>query len=332
MINHLMTIFILNNILYQSTQSLTINSLFNNPIINQSVISYLSITNYFPILFHLINLIPSSHQSSIDRVRRIFACLANGSVVVISRPDLRQASSSSCSFQFKADANEKLRQEATVFSVMTNIQVDEPGTSACCILFVNDGKELWVGCGNKVGIINVDTLEVVHKFRAYVSSRTNVQSMVTDGPSVFMINRKTPDVFQWSVETRQCICKFNLDEENPRRSNVACVVILKRDVSDVSDDEKDEDSDVICETSKESREDKLDAAKDPEMYIDVNERPAPGCYRQPSLMRALSRGSSKRSSRRKHRAAQDSVPDPGQRSESGQTMRSRAQVIMAFCF
>ena len=218
---------------------------------------------------------------------------------------------------------------------MTNVLVGEPGTSACCMLFVNDGKELWVGCGNKVGIINVDTLEVEHTFRAYVSPRSNVQSMVTNGSSVFTINRKTPDVFQWSVETRQCICKFNIDQENPRRSNVACAVSLKKDdviTSDVTDDETDEDNDVICETSEESHEDMLDAAKDPDMYIDVNERPAAGCYRQPSLMRALSRGSSRSSSRRKHRVTQDSVPDLGQHSASGQTMRSRAQVIIFFCF
>lgn len=214
---------------------------------------------------------------------------------------------------------------------MTIIQLGEPGTSACCILFVNDGKELWVGVGNKVDIITVDTLEVEHKFRAYVSPRSNVRSMVTNGPSVFIMNRRTPDVFQWSVGTRQCICKFNIDQENPRMSNVACAVTLRRDEdvrrSDVTDDEDDDD--VISEISEESREGMLEAAKDPEMYIDVNERPARGCYGQPSLMRALRRGGSRSSSRKKHRnIAQESVPDDG----SDQKMRSRAQVISASCF
>ena len=213
---------------------------------------------------------------------------------------------------------------------MTSIQLGEPGTSACCILFVNDGKELWVGVGNKVDIITVDTLEVEHKFRAYVSPRSNVRSMVTNGPSVFIINRRTPDVFQWSVETRQCICKFKIDQENPRMSNVACAVTLRKDddvrKSDVTDDE---DDDVINGIREESPEDMLEAAKDPEMYIDVNERPARGCYRQPSLMRALRRGGSRSSSRKKHRnIAQESVPDDG----SDQKMRSRTQVIRVSCF
>ena len=213
---------------------------------------------------------------------------------------------------------------------MTSIQLGEPGTSACCILFVNDGKELWVGVGNKVDIITVDTLEVEHKFRAYVSPRSNVRSMVTNGPSVFIINRRTPDVFQWSVETRQCICKFNIDQENPRMSNVASAVTLRKDddvgKSDVTDDE---DDDVIIEIREESREDMLEAAKDPEMYIDVNERPARGCYRQPSLMRALRRGGSRSSSRKKHRnMAEEAVPNDG----SDQKMRSRTQVIRVSCF
>ena len=269
----------------------------------------------------------------------MFACLANGSVVVISRPDLRQPSSSSCSFQFKADANEKLRQEAIVFSVMTSIKLDEPDKSACCLLFVNDGKELWVGCGNKVGIINVDTLEIVHKFRAYVYPKSNVRSMVTNGPTVFTINRKTPDVFQWSVETRQCICKFKIEQDNPRGLNVACLQTLKKD-NDVSDSDVTDDistSDVTDEVdrsdaesgifvSEEPSEKMPDTAKDPKRYIDDKEHPVGHYHKQPSLMRALRRGSSRNSSRKKQRQVQEFDPN-SQRLDSTHKMRSRTKVF-----
>ncbi|XP_028406855.1 leucine-rich repeat serine/threonine-protein kinase 1-like [Dendronephthya gigantea] len=188
-----------------------------------------------------------SVNSSIDRVRRIFACLANGSVAVISRPDFRPPFSSICSFQFKADSNEKQRREATEFSIITNIEISDPATSACCLLFVKDGRELWVGCGNMVAIVDTDTLKVVHKFRAYASPRSNVRSMVSDGPTVFTINRKTPDVFQWSVETRQRICKFNIGQEDPRGMKLAELVMPTKDndvnASEFTDDVMGEDGD-----------------------------------------------------------------------------------------
>jgi hypothetical protein len=228
-----------------------------------------------------------------------------------------------------------------VFSVITNIQLAEPGTSVCCLLFVNDGKELWVGCGNKVGIINVDTLEVVHKFPAYASPRSNVRSMVTNGPTVFTINRKTPEVFQWSVETRQCICKFKVEQENPRGLNVARLVTMKED-NDVSESDVTDDvtvTDVSDEASKKADDveggdvDEEAFAKDPEMFIDIQERPS---YRQPSLMRSLKRGGSRNSSRKKQSQARESTPGPqDHRSDSPRKMRSRTQVcesrIFFFC-
>ena len=256
--------------------------------------------------------------------------------MVISRPDLRQASSSSCSFQFRADSNEKLRQEATVFSVMTSIQLSEPGTSACCLLFVKDGRELWVGCGNQVGIIDVDTLDVVHKIRAYVSPRSNIRSMVTNGHTVFTINRKTPDVFQWDIESRQCICKFNVEQENPRGLNVARLITPKQDdnasTGDVTDDVNTSDvmdgnDGVECPSFDDSTDELVDAAKKPEMFIDVNKYPVRRFHKQPSLMRSMRRSDSRNSSRRKHENKQDSVSDSSTPSGREQKMRSRTQVI-----
>ena len=231
-----------------------------------------------------------------------------------------------------------------MFSVMTNVQLADPGTSACCLLFVNDGKELWVGCGNKVAIIDVDTLEVVHKFPAYASPRSNVRSMVTNGPTVFTISRKTPEVFQWSVETRQCICKFRVEQENPRGLNVARLVTLKddNDVSelDITDDVTGTDVEDDVNRSaftadgegenvgEEEHEKLVDTVKDRGMFIDIKERPALRVLRQPSLMRGLKRGGSRNSSRKK-RQTQECNPDSNEkRSDSAQKIRSRTQVCM----
>jgi hypothetical protein len=168
--------------------------------------------------------------------------------------------------------------------------------------------------------------------------------MVTNGPTVFTINRKTPDVFQWGVETRQCICKFHIEQDDPRGLNVARLVTLKKDndvstsddtddvnTSDVTDDIDGSDAteggndDVIGTTSEELRG-KLDTAKDPQMYIDINEYPQRRFQRQPSLMRSLKRDGSRNSSRRKQREGSD--PDlSSQCSDSMQTIRSRTQVF-----
>lgn len=273
-------------------------------------------------------------------------------MAVISRPEQRQPSSLSCGFQFKADANQKLLREATVFSVVTYIEISGPATSACCLLFVKDGRELWVGCGNMVAIVDTETLEVVHKFRAYVSPRSNVRSMVSDGSTVFTVNRRTPDVFQWSVETRRRICKFHIGQENPRGLKLAELVTSTKgndvNASDVTDDVRGDDDDVVDVTSENSADDfvshdraeedekgsVMDIEEQPQMYIDV-EHPMSRSTRQPSLMRSLKRDRSKNSSRRKHRnVPEDSAEDPtGLHSDSARNrMRSRTQVyIFHFC-
>lgn len=275
-----------------------------------------------------------SLQSSLDEVRRVFACLANGTIVAVSRANLRQQGSTSCNFQFKADATEKLRLEATILSVLTYIKIGPTGTAACCLLLVKDGKELWVGCGNKIGIVETDTLEVVYTFRAYFSARSNVRCMISNGPTVFTMNKKTPSVFQWDVETRQCVCKFYVDEGNPRDLNVARVSCDDREDDAIDgdfeegvklDDSNDDDDNTQSEVSMDGSSEKKSF-----LHVDLSRH-----HRQPSMMGSLRRTSSRESSRRKKKSAQEkstsSSKNQGRRDVFKMRSRSQVSAVVLFC-
>lgn len=259
----------------------------------------------------------------------------NGSLVVISRHEDRQNSSTSCSFQFKSDANEKRRQEASLFSAMTTVEISDRQSPACCLLFVNKGRELWVGCGNNVAVVDVKTLEVSQKFCAYNSPRSNVRAMVTDGPTVFAINRQSPTVLQWDVETRQLLYKFNCNRENPQNLLIAQKIPSDEECSKTMDLDED-DSFPLPKTSVENE---VSEDPSPPLYTTLPEKSGPVCpqilpivrdspmSRQPSLMRTLKLRDSRKSSRKRRKGGNETDPASITPSTAGQEMRSRGNVI-----
>lgn len=73
------------------------------------------------------------------------------------------------------------------------------------------GKELWVASGNCIAIVDVQNLQLVHQIRVFTLHRYMITQLVTDGERVWSIDRKSTNIYQWDVDTRQKVFKFDCD-------------------------------------------------------------------------------------------------------------------------
>jgi len=82
------------------------------------------------------------------------------------------------------------------------------------MVLVRENKELWVGCGNKIVIVDTKTLRILDEIAVYRTQRTHVRIMVTDGARVWNADRKSTKILQWEVSTRQLTHIFDCDVDS----------------------------------------------------------------------------------------------------------------------
>lgn len=95
------------------------------------------------------------------------------------------------------------------------MNLGQNGMPAKSMVLVLDNKELWVGCGNKIVIVDTSTLVILDEIAVYQTQRTHVRIMVTDGPRVWSADRRSTKILQWEVSTRQLTHIFDCDVDNP---------------------------------------------------------------------------------------------------------------------
>ena len=83
------------------------------------------------------------------------------------------------------------------------------------MVLVRDNKELWVGCGNKIVIVDTNTLVLLDEIAVYQTPRTHVRIMVTDGSRVWSADRRSTKILQWAVNSRQLTNIFDCDSDSP---------------------------------------------------------------------------------------------------------------------
>lgn len=94
------------------------------------------------------------------------------------------------------------------------------------MVLVRDNKELWVGCGNKIVIVDTSTLAVLDEIAVYQTPRTHVRIMVTDGARVWSADRRSAKILQWEVSSRHLTNIFDCDVDS------AVGVVLNTDVQE----------------------------------------------------------------------------------------------------
>lgn len=83
------------------------------------------------------------------------------------------------------------------------------------MVLVRNNRELWVGCGNKIVIVDTSTLVILDDIFVYQTQRTHVRIMVTNGERVWSGDRRSTKILQWEVSTRQLTHIFDCDVDNP---------------------------------------------------------------------------------------------------------------------
>lgn len=103
----------------------------------------------------------------------------------------------------------------------------QSGMPAKSMILVRGNKELWVGCGNKIVIVDTNTLIILDEIAVYQTRRTHVRIMVTDGLRVWSADRRSSKILQWDVSNRQLTHMFECDVDSPA-GNVLCIEIQEQ--------------------------------------------------------------------------------------------------------
>ena len=82
------------------------------------------------------------------------------------------------------------------------------------MVLVRENKELWIGCGNKIVIVDTRTLVILDEIAVYQTQRTHVRIMVTDGARVWSADRRSTKILQWEVGSRQLTHIFDCDVDS----------------------------------------------------------------------------------------------------------------------
>ena len=102
-----------------------------------------------------------------------------------------------------------------LWSIFQVVNLGQHGMPAKSMVLVRDNKELWVGCGNKIVIVDTNTLVLLDEIAVYQTPRTHVRIMVTDGSRVWSADRRSTKILQWAVSSRQLTNIFDCDSDSP---------------------------------------------------------------------------------------------------------------------
>jgi len=102
-----------------------------------------------------------------------------------------------------------------LWSIFQVVNLGQHGMPAKSMVLVRDNKELWVGCGNKIVIVDTNTLVLLDEIAVYQTPRTHVRIMVTDGSRVWSADRRSTKILQWAVNSRQLTNIFDCDSDSP---------------------------------------------------------------------------------------------------------------------
>jgi len=162
-----------------------------------------------------------------EEPKRVFASLANGTVVVFQHTPCNSASYANIASNGNEDKDMAVEMEKSEWREAAVINLANGTKPAKSMVFTKNGKELWTASGNSIAIIDAQNLQLIQQIRVFSLARQMVTQLVTDGNRVWSIDRKSSIVYQWDVETRTKQFKFDCD--------LACNVkgmILAQAVSD----------------------------------------------------------------------------------------------------
>ncbi|XP_023930801.1 leucine-rich repeat serine/threonine-protein kinase 1 [Lingula anatina] len=171
-------------------------------------------------------------------IPRVYIGLKGGRLVILDPAESMPAHSKASPF--------KWREQKTLF-VQPKDQLDMP---VSCMIIVNQGQELWVGCGHSISIISTKTFMVEERIQAFMQSKLVVGTMVCSGNHAWVVSHKAPLVKEYNTQTREVCSILDCSYNHPLDCNIASpdlpeVDILLESSSSASeaDDEREEDGD-----------------------------------------------------------------------------------------
>ena len=98
-----------------------------------------------------------------------------------------------------------------MFCFIQIINLANGNYAAKSMVFTKKGQELWAASGNSIAIIDVQNLQLIGQIRVFSLVRQFVTQLISDGERVWTVDKKSSIVYQWDVQTRKKLFKFDCD-------------------------------------------------------------------------------------------------------------------------
>ncbi|XP_048583428.1 leucine-rich repeat serine/threonine-protein kinase 1 isoform X2 [Nematostella vectensis] len=151
------------------------------------------------------------------QVKKVYASLANGTLVVFTHISASTACQlhSDVTLSYTDVSDDVIKKEMSEWRDIQVINLGQNRNPVKCMVLVNDSRELWASCGNKILIVSTQTLAVIEEITVYSSLRAHIRKMVVSGDKVWSIDRRSTKILEWDVKSYQLSRVFDVDLEHP---------------------------------------------------------------------------------------------------------------------
>ena len=198
-------------------------------------------------------------------MKRVFASLANGSLMIFTRKSIcpptplhiGQARVVPDACKIKCD-DPTFREESQDWGEPMILQLSEGmrATAIKCMTYVGQDR-LWCGCSNTISVIDTVKLEVVHTFTVFNRRNQLINALVSDGDKVWGIGRQLSKVMEWDAKTYKLLLVFDCSHVEPTDTSLIVDPCTVPDIVFVESDRVDH-----------PREEPVEATPSPKSMVD----------------------------------------------------------------
>lgn len=191
------------------------------------------------------------------QVQRVFASLANGSLMIFTRKSISSSTPGKVGDAHVDKQACRIRCDDPAYLAEANdwadplvLQLSEGMRTGAvkCMTFVGKDR-LWCGCSNNVCVVDTVNLRVVHTFTFFIRRNQLINKLTSDGKRVWGIGRGLSKVMEWDAKTYQLLLVLDCSHVEPTGSSLVAEPSSVYDIAFPDSQVKDSKTDGVEDPS-----------------------------------------------------------------------------------